>query len=240
MRKITYHLFLMFTVFFTACNAQPGKVQNLDVDAFDKSISNNQVQLVDVRTPGEFASKHIQNAKNIDINGADFDKQMNSLDKSKPVYIYCLSGGRSSRAAGWALANGFREVYNLSYGINSWLGEKKPVVAENAEAQAAGLTFDDYLKHLSSAQKLVLVDFNAVWCGPCKILKPRIQSLLKKRGEKVELYEIDVDKNSALANKMNVKGIPLLILYKGGKEVWRTMGLAEEKDLMDKVDEFSK
>jgi thioredoxin 1 len=63
---------------------------------------------------------------------------------------------------------------------------------------------------------------------------------LKKRGEKVELYEIDVDKNSALANKMNVKGIPLLILYKGGKEVWRTMGLAEEKDLMDKVDEFSK
>ena len=240
MRKITYNLFLMFTVFFTACNAQPGKVQNLDVDAFDKSISNNQVQLVDVRTPSEFASKHIQNAKNIDINSADFDKQMNSLDKSKPVYIYCLSGGRSSRAADWALANGFREVYNLSYGINSWLGEKKPVVAENAEAQAAGLTFDDYLKHLSTAQKLVLVDFNAVWCGPCKILKPRIQRLLKKRGEKVELYEIDVDKNSALANKMNVKGIPLLILYKGGKEVWRTMGLAEEKDLMDKVDEFSK
>jgi len=240
MKKITFYLVLAFSLFIAACNAQPGKVQHLDVEAFDKAIAQGNVQLVDVRTPGEFASKHIQQAQNIDINGADFDSRMNGLDKNKPVYIYCLSGGRSGRAADWAVANGFKEVYNLSYGINSWMGEKKPVVAESAETQTVGLTFEDYLKHLGDAKKLVLVDFNAVWCGPCKILKPRIQSLLKKRGEKVELFEIDVDKNSALANKMNVKGIPLLILYKNGKEVWRTMGLAEERDLIEKVDEFSK
>lgn len=240
MKKITFYFSLIFTLFFTACNAQNAKVQNLDVEAFDEKISNGEVQLIDVRTPSEFAVKHIKNAKNIDFNGTDFDKQMNSLDKSKPVYIYCLSGGRSRQASDWASANGFKAVYNLSSGINSWMGAEKPVVTTTKEVQPTELTLDDYLKHLNSAQKLVLVDFNAAWCGPCKILKPRIQNLLKKKGDKVELYEIDVDKNTTLANKMNVKGIPLLILYKGGKEVWRTMGLVEEKDLGEKVDEFSK
>ena len=67
-----------------------------------------------------------------------------------------------------------------------------------------------------------------------------MQKVVKKYSDKVELFDIDVDKNSTVANAMNVKGIPLVIFYKQGKEVWRSMGLIEEELLTEKVLEFTK
>ncbi len=112
------------------------------------------------------------------------------------------------------------------------------MVSESGLEPESGMTFDDYLAHIKKSSKLVLVDFNAVWCGPCKILKPRVESQVKKNNSIVELFDIDCDKNPAVSNAMNVKGIPLLILYKQGKEVWRNMGLVDEKEIVDKLKEF--
>jgi len=108
----------------------------------------------------------------------------------------------------------------------------------NAQTSAAGLNMDDYLARIKNPAKLVLVDFNAVWCGPCKQLKPAITRLAKKNSEKLEVLEIDVDKNPKVATAMNINGIPLLILYKNGKEVWRNLGLIDEGELTDKVKQF--
>ncbi len=229
--------------FFSSCNSQNASVKNLNVTDFDKGISKADVQLIDVRTPEEFKEKHISGAKNININASNFETEIKALDKTKPTYIYCLAGGRSKKAADFAANNGFKEVYNLEFGINSWMSENKAVVSGNGEkvqTNAIGMTFDDYLNHLKASPKLVLVDFNAVWCGPCKTLKPIVNKVVKKNSEKVELFEIDVDKNATVAGTMNVRSIPLLILYKQGKEVWRSLGLVDEETIAAKVGEFAK
>lgn len=231
---------LLLSLLFVACNSQASAYKNLDANAFEQAISGKQVQLVDVRTPGEHDEKHIANSLNYNINDPGFEKQMKGLDKNKPVYLYCLSGGRSGRASEWAVNNGFKEVYNLEGGINGWINAKKPIVTPFGENAPSGMTMDQYLQQIKDSKKLVLVDFNAVWCGPCRMLKPIVQKVTKNNPTKMRLLDVDVDKNSAVANAMNIRSIPLMILYKDGKEVWRQLGLVSEEVLQEKIDTFSK
>ena len=183
-----------------------------------------------MRTPEEYTEKHIAGSTNYNINGSDFQKQLETLDKSKPLYVYCLAGSRSAKASDMAVKAGFKEVYNLEGGITAWMGANKAVATANGEAPKQGLSMDDYLQRIKS-DKLVLVDFNAVWCGPCKILKPTVIKVTKDNADKVSLFDIDVDKNPLVANSMTVSSIPLLLLYKNGKEVWRNLGVVDEKTL---------
>lgn len=102
-----------------------GKVTLLDVDAFEKQIANEGT-ILDVRTPGEVAEGIIANAVVMDINGADFSNQIQTLDKSKPVYVYCKAGGRSGRASEMLSALGY-EVYDLDGGMDAWKAAGKSV-----------------------------------------------------------------------------------------------------------------
>jgi len=86
------------------------------------------IQVIDVRTPAEFNSGHIEHAKNININDAQFVAQIAALDKSKPVLVYCAVGGRSARAANFIKSQGFPAVYDLDGGIGAWNKEGLPIV----------------------------------------------------------------------------------------------------------------
>ena len=86
----------LFVISALAASAQ-SKVVN--PDEFEKMIDGEDVQLVDVRTPGEFKKGSISGAVNYDINSRDFTSGIKSLDKNRPVFVYCLSGGRSQKAA---------------------------------------------------------------------------------------------------------------------------------------------
>lgn len=91
------------------------------------SLSENQlysVVLVDVRTPAEFDAGHLKNAKNINWLGDTFAKQFEAVSKDQPVYVYCKVGGRSFKAAEWLLANGYKNVTNLSGGYDAYLQKK--------------------------------------------------------------------------------------------------------------------
>ena len=83
-------------------------------------VKLEEVQLIDVRTPGEFAEGHIENAKNIDFYSASFDLQIDALDKSIPVILYCKSGGRSAKCVSKLKLKGFKVIYDLQGGINHW------------------------------------------------------------------------------------------------------------------------
>lgn len=238
MRKILSAILL---VAFASCNSQ-SSFKNVNAADFEKGISQPGAQIVDVRTSEEYDEKHIASALNINVNDGAFESLMNQLEKTKPLYLYCLMGSRSRKAAEWATKNGFTQVYNLEGGITTWLNSEKPVVNKLNEktVASAGMSYDAYLKKIKESKKLLLVDFNAVWCGPCKILKPIVERLEKKYSNKLEVLPIDVDKNNEVAKTMNINGIPVLILYKQGKEVWRKMGLPQEDELEGKINEFLK
>jgi thioredoxin 1 len=77
----------------------------------------------------------------------------------------------------------------------------------------------------------VLVDFSAEWCGPCKQLKPILEQVKSKVGEQAKIIKIDVDKNRSLADKFQIRSVPTLILFKGGKVVWRQSGVVPANTL---------
>ena len=84
-------------------------------------------QLIDVRTPQEFEKYRIRSAKNINVGSRDFRREIEKLDKNKPVLIYCLSGNRSKTALAIFREAGFKTVYELDRGINSWSSAGKPI-----------------------------------------------------------------------------------------------------------------
>ena len=113
----------------TSCiKKQVEGVQVVDIATYEKQLKQPEVQLIDVRTPEEFSQGHLENAKNINIMAEDFDAQVASLDKSKPVMVYCKSGGRSTRASERLKELGFTTITDLEGGITNWNNENKPTV----------------------------------------------------------------------------------------------------------------
>ena len=87
---------------------------------FKKLMTKKGVQLIDVRTPQEYSNGKIGNAKNIDFYSSSFKTDINKLDKSKPVLVYCHSGNRSGQAVNMMKSMGFTEVYDLKGGWSNW------------------------------------------------------------------------------------------------------------------------
>ncbi len=111
-----------------ACaNAHDNKFTDMDVAEFAKFITNENVQLVDVRTPEEYAEGHLKGAKNINVFDQNFvEEATNDLDKSRPVAVYCRSGKRSADAAQKLSEKGF-QVANLEGGIIAWAAKDQPI-----------------------------------------------------------------------------------------------------------------
>lgn len=92
-------------------------------------------------------------------------------------------------------------------------------------------SFSEILK----SHPIVLIDFFATWCGPCKTLGPILEQVKDEMGDAVKIIKIDVDKNQPLAAKYQVRGVPTMILYKEGKQVWRQSGVVQKKALIKKI-----
>jgi len=85
----------------------------------------------------------------------------------------------------------------------------------------------------------VLIDFHADWCGPCKMLSPIIQQVAKDLDGKVRVIKIDVDKNVALADKFQIRGVPTMMLFKDGKSVWRQSGVLQKDEIIKQLALFA-
>ena len=117
--RIAILVLLVFSI--TSClKTKTEGVMVLNPENFEQKIESSDVQLVDVRTPEEFAEGHIPNAINININGNDFVSETSKLDKNKPVMVYCKMGGRSAKAASSLKEHGFKDISDLDGGITSW------------------------------------------------------------------------------------------------------------------------
>jgi thioredoxin 1 len=89
------------------------------------------------------------------------------------------------------------------------------------------------------SEKPVLVDFFATWCGPCQMLSPILKQVKDSLGDRVSIIKIDVDKNQLIASQYQVRGVPTMILFQNGKQLWRQSGVVSKEDLIKTIVEKS-
>jgi len=136
-RKLTGYIILLFIILFgfilPSCQAKqeqnitalsPKEASNL----IEKHKGDSDFVILDIRTPGEYQSGHLQNAVMIDFYSKSFADEIGHLDKEKSYLVYCRSGNRSARSMDLFRKLQFQKVYHLSTGINGWNSEGLPLV----------------------------------------------------------------------------------------------------------------
>jgi len=228
---------LFLALFLGACQTGPAQVSEVKLSARQfaekmKTVSGSQ--LVDVRTPDEFAKGHIDQALNINWNGNDFDQQIKNLKPSEPVFIYCMSGARSAAAAQKMRSQGF-QVIELDGGIMKWRAAGFPETAGLA-TEEAGMSKADF-EALIQSDKQVLVDFYADWCIPCKKMKPYLEEISQTMSDRVKVIRINADDNRELCKQLQVDALPVLQLYKNNRLVWNHTGYLEKEEVVKQFGE---
>ena len=231
--KHTANLFLttFISLLIFSCNAQTKT--SLSADEFEKAIANkDSVQVLDVRTSGEYNSGHIANALLADWNDAqEFNRRIGFVDKNKPVYVYCLAGGRSAAAATQMRKAGYENVYELKGGTNAWKAADKQLQGRSTAKQMSLESFNNTI----TGSKTVLVDFGAEWCPPCKKMEPVIKSLQQNNTGKFTLLKVDGGNDQDVMQQYKVTALPVFIIFKDGKEIWRKDGVATEKEIAENL-----
>lgn len=92
---------------------------------------------------------------------------------------------------------------------------------------------------LINSKTPVLVDFFATWCGPCQMLMPVLKQVKDNMGERVTILKIDVDKNKQLATQFQVRGVPTMVLFQNGKQIWRQSGVLTKEEIIQTIIEKS-
>ncbi len=111
--------FFVVCLFLVSCTQQQPQLQLVEKETFEL-LMKQEVQLIDVRTSGEFHGGTIGDAQNIDFNAPDFKAQVSKLDKDKPVLVFCAAGGRSAGASKVLESLGFQRIYDLKGGYRGW------------------------------------------------------------------------------------------------------------------------
>ena len=121
MRYFKFGCVLLVLLTFFNCKNNSSEAIELITAAEMKEISKIEgIQLVDVRTPNEYNEGHLPNALNIDFLDKNFEINIQQLDKTKPVIVYCQRGSRSAKCASQLIANGFVKIYDLDQGFSKW------------------------------------------------------------------------------------------------------------------------
>ena len=122
MKNIVRLAVVSFVLLWTvSCESQQKPfIKKIDKATVQAEVIGKEVQLVDVRTPGEYKEGHIDDAVNFNVNDEAFLNQIETLDKNKPVYLYCKMGGRSNRAAELLKSKGFTQIFDYTGGYTDW------------------------------------------------------------------------------------------------------------------------
>lgn len=225
------NLFLFIALYFSACTSNGGN-QVLDPKTFSEKLkSTPNAVLLDVRTEEEFAKEYIEGALLANWNGNDFQRRIDAIDKNAPVFVYCLSGGRSSSAAAAMRKQGYKEVYELQGGILKWKSAGLPVVSGKVSGNG-GMSSDEYKALVSSGN--VLVDFSAEWCAPCRKMKPSLEELAKENPS-LKIVTIDVDQNPNIAAELGVDALPTLKFYSYNEMKFSNVGYISKEELKSKL-----
>lgn len=237
MRIIMMFLFIAASTLSLAQNSTI--LKDVSAEEFKSLIDSKDGIVLDIRTPMEVNRGAIANASTADFYNSGFKQRLSLMQKDKPIFMYCHSGSRTGAAKQTMKDLGFKEVYILSGGINSWRAKGYPLVKPEGGSQESlpGITIADFDKILSDAgSKPVLADFHSQWCIPCRKMAPVIDEISKEYAGKIEVRTIDVDQSSDLVKKYSISGIPVFLLFDKKTEKWRHAGIISKADLKKQID----
>ena len=198
----------------------------LDAAKFSQAIAAPDAQILDVRTAGEYQSGHIANALQANwLDPKEFKNRTQHLDKSKTVYIYCQSGGRSASAQEVLIQAGFK-VLNLEGGMSNWRMQQMPIEGGGNLVQ---MRIADFNKVVAS-NEYVLVDVGAIWCPTCRKMQPIMDALKQTPPKPFYFLAVDGGQDIDIMKSVKAEELPTFILFKNGVEVWRKVGVAPKED----------
>ena len=235
---IKYILYSLISFFLFSCSSD-SDISNVKYDVtaieFKKIINSEKGIILDVRTIEEVNEGKIQGATNIDFYDLYFTSKLDLISRDVPIYVYCRSGGRSSRAALKMQELGFNKVYNLLGGIGDWKSNNFKVVKTEAKIfnkpkSISNAEFSMLIKN----NNIVLVDFSTQWCLPCMRMMPIIKEIKEENGD-IDVIFIDADINTDLVKKYKISGVPVFIVYKNGLESFRHSGMIDKIDLVNQI-----
>lgn len=244
MRYSTGLLILMALFALTSCTSNseakaPAKteqnkdiIKNVNTKEFADLTKNNNIIILDVRTPQEIANGFIEGASFANVMAPGFEDKTNLMNKEATILVYCKSGGRSSKAAKILEAQGFKNIYNLNGGMGAWESDDMPTVID------PDLSFTttekpmpvDTLNEIIQRDSVVMVVFSTQWCAPCKKLTPELENL-KSNQPALHLVKLDAEVNKALATQFEAPAVPTIIVFKNGIETQRHTGYLTQEEL---------
>jgi rhodanese-related sulfurtransferase len=118
MNQFKHALIIIFVVILSACGIGSEGYRNVTTEEAKQLIDNNEVVVLDVRTPEEYQDGHIPNAILIPLQ--ELENKLNDLDKEEPYLVVCRSGNRSAQASEILTSNSFANIYNMAGGMNDW------------------------------------------------------------------------------------------------------------------------
>ena len=226
--KIVYY-FIVFIIIFS-CEVTDSQIKNIDPKELNSNLSKDII-ILDVRTNEEFKTGHIDGAINIDFYSKLFNSAVKKIDKGSSLYVYCKSGSRSEGAVKVLKRLGFRNIFNLKGGIQSWQSKGYNVSTYTLNKKKPSFDLTNVIKEIRQ-NKSVLISFNAIWCKPCLKMKPIIESI-KTEYSNVKVISIDIDTDKKIMNHYKVNNIPTFIGFYKSKEHFRHSGIVEKNDLIE-------
>lgn len=229
--KCIASLFLLTTALMSCAQHQATEKINsalpltIDVAKFSQAIAAPGVQILDVRTASEYQSGHIANALQANwLDAKEFKNRTQYLDKSKTIYVYCQSGGRSASAQAALMQAGY-QVVNLEGGMSNWRMQQMPVEGIGNAVQMRVLDFEKIIQ----SNQYVLVDIGAIWCPPCRKMQPVMDALKQSPPKPFYFLAVDGGQDIDVMQSVKADDLPTFILYKNGKEVWRKVGVTPKE-----------
>ena len=97
---------------------------------------------------------------------------------------------------------------------------------------------NEFTEHVENTKGIVVVDFSATWCGPCKMLGPVFEGVSNKMEDKAKFFKVDIDENNKLAQKYRIAAVPTMIIFKDGVPVENLAGFMPEQNITNKVNVY--
>ena len=195
-----------------------------------KLVNSGNALLIDVRTPEEIGKGYLNGAVFIDFYDSTFKDQVGTIDRKRPVFVYCAIGGRSWDAAKIMHEMGFKNVYDLKGGIIVWKIKNYSFVKLKNDSARQGMGKGEF-ENIVLNNSLTFVDFYAPWCGPCKIMVPALDRIEKDMQDTVQVLKINADENLQLMKDYGLKALPYIFVMHGTKIVFRHEGFMSEEDM---------